>query len=328
MITNHFLTSHESLIDNSSDDYFQPVVLPKLRKRTSDENMCRRKKRNKGKEKNTSSASTLSGSATASGSAAASGSATIPTSSAVSVSASASGSTAVSSSAAASSSSSIHGNNPSTIEKKITNVVVGANVELESNESFDLKNFINKDFFVEVFMSLVDRLVYDGTSTGKSKLRESVRNYRRLIAKHKNYYIRYADYTNPSLKYSQQIALYECTKIETAYLNNIRAHFGHRLRTFLYNLCGKKEKWDHLHKRLTDEGYSKDMIEEKIHEEVLKSYNQIKLAIAKKKMPETDTLDNTSKIKLQILLSMYDPDYEFQKDSIYYDVKANPLNHF
>ncbi|GAA5811180.1 hypothetical protein MFLAVUS_004611 [Mucor flavus] len=255
--------------------------------------MCRRKKRNKGKEKNTSSASTVSGSATASGSA------TIPSSSA------ASGSTAVSSSAAASGSSSVH----------------GANVELESNESFDLKNFINKDFFVEVFMSLVDKPVYDGTSTGKSKLRESVRNYRRLIAKHKNDYIRYADYTPPSLKYSQQIALYECTKIETAYLNNIRAHFGHKLRTFLNNLCGKKEKWDHLHKRLTEEGYSKDMIKEKIHKEVLKPCNQIKLAIAKKKMPETHTLDNTSKIKLQTLLSMYDPDYKFQKDSIYYDNK-------
>ncbi|GAA5817226.1 hypothetical protein MFLAVUS_010769 [Mucor flavus] len=226
--------------------------------------MCRRKKRNKGKEKDTSSASTVSGSAT------------VPSSS------------AVSGSAAASGSSSVHGANA----------------------------------------SLVDEPVYDGTSTGKSKLRESVRNYRRLIAKHKNDCIRCADYTPLSLKYSQQIALYECTKIETAYLNNIRAHFGHKLRIFLNNLCGKKEKWDHLHKRLTDEGYSKDMIKEKIHEEVLKPCNQIKLAIAKKKMSETDTLDNTSKIKLQTLLSMYNTDYKFQKDSIYYDVKANPLNHF
>ncbi|GAA5812812.1 hypothetical protein MFLAVUS_006271 [Mucor flavus] len=106
MITNRFLTSHESLIDNSSDDNFQPIVLPKLRKRTSDENICRRKKRNKGKEKDTSSASTVSGSAAVSGLAA------IPSSSAVSVSGSASGSasgsTAVSGSAAASGSSSVH----------------------------------------------------------------------------------------------------------------------------------------------------------------------------------------------------------------------------
>ncbi|KAI9259960.1 hypothetical protein EDC94DRAFT_641096 [Helicostylum pulchrum] len=59
---------------------------------------------------------------------------------------------------------------------------------------------------------------------------------------------------------------------------------------------------------------------------VIFSCSQIKLSIAKKEMPVTDTLD-ISKIKPRTLLSMYDTDYKFQKDSIYYDVKARPANH-
>ncbi|GAA5801467.1 hypothetical protein HPULCUR_006913 [Helicostylum pulchrum] len=161
--------------------------------------------------------------------------------------------------------------------------------------------------------------VCDGTLSGNSRLTDSTKRYRQLIAKHKDNYIKYADYTPPKLVNAQQISLYECTKIETAYLNNIKTHFGNRLSMFLNKLCGKKEK--------ASEGCSKDLIKEKVREEIYKPRNQIKLSIAKKEMSVTDTLDNISKVKLQTLLSMYDTDYKFQKDSIYYNVKARPANH-
>lgn len=43
-----------------------------------------------------------------------------------------------------------------------------------------------------------------------------------------------------------------------------------------------------LQKRLAAEGYNKDMIKDKVREEVLEPLNEIKLSIFKKKMPETD----------------------------------------
>ncbi|KAI9260954.1 hypothetical protein EDC94DRAFT_132528 [Helicostylum pulchrum] len=194
--------------------------------------------------------------------------------------------------------------------------------ELESSENFDLENFINKRFFVEVFLSLVDKQVCGGALSGKSRLTDYMKRYRQFIAKHKDNYIKYADYTPPKLVNAQQIALYECKKIETAYLNSIKAHFGNRLSMFLNKLCGKKEKAYDLKKKLEAEGCSKDLIKEKVREAVYKPCNQIKLAIVKKEMSETYALDNISKIKLQTFLSIYGTDYKFQKDSIYYDVKA------
>lgn len=121
--------------------------------------------------------------------------------------------------------------------------------ELDSDNNFDLKSYVNKGFFVEVFLALVDKQVRDGTSSGKSRLGDSVKIYRQLIAKHKNDYCIYAKYTPPKLVNSQQIALYECTKIETAYFNNIRAHYSNRLNMILNHLCGKKEKSAVLQKK-------------------------------------------------------------------------------
>ncbi|KAI8095561.1 hypothetical protein BDF21DRAFT_457849 [Thamnidium elegans] len=246
---------------SSSDDDFQPVVLYRLRKKRSYGNMGNIKKRSKGKEADIVGFSS---------------------------------STAVNSSVVCTSavgySSTVVGTNISNkrvIAIKSTYIFLK---ELDSNINFDLKYFVNKGLFVEVFTSLIDKQVRDGTSTGHSRLRDSIRSYRRIIAKHKNNYIRYADYTPPKLI--------------------------------------KKEKLDDLQKRLAVEGYNKNMIKDKNHEEVLEPCNQIKLSISKKKMSETDRLYDISKVRLQTLLSMYETDYKFQKDWIYYDVKSRPLNHF
>jgi hypothetical protein len=80
--------------------------------------------------------------------------------------------------------------------------------ELAANENFALNNFVTKDFFVEIFLSLV--LSKGGNST---RLKDTTKNYKQLISKYKEAYFEDAGYTPPNLPYAQQIALYECTKI-------------------------------------------------------------------------------------------------------------------
>ncbi|ORE17717.1 hypothetical protein BCV71DRAFT_286726 [Rhizopus microsporus] len=118
--------------------------------------------------------------------------------------------------------------------------------EITSDANFDLGNHINKNFFVEVFLSLLLRQSRDGSVTGKSKLTDAVQNYRKLIGKHKDYYFQHAKYTPTKLTNAQKIALYECVKIQTAYVNNIRAHFGNGLWMVLNKLFKKTEKTENL----------------------------------------------------------------------------------
>ncbi|KAG1391200.1 hypothetical protein G6F60_012680 [Rhizopus arrhizus] len=195
--------------------------------------------------------------------------------------------------------------------------------ELASNGNFALNNFVTKDFFVEVFLSLV--LSKGGNST---RLKDTTKNYRRLISKYKEAYFEDAGYTPPNLPYAQQIALYECTKIQTAYYNNIKAHFGNRLRGLINKLFKKKEKAESLRGEMQANKSSSKAIKEAIREKIYRPCSQVKLALAKKEMPEVGLLDDQSKTQLNGFLSSYPEDYTFQKNSIYYDVMASPKNHF
>ncbi|GAA5816658.1 hypothetical protein MFLAVUS_010188 [Mucor flavus] len=147
-------------------------------------------------------------------------------------------------------------------------------------------------------------MMRDGSISGKSSLGESVKKYRRIIEKYKDTYYSNASYIPPKLVNSQQIELYECNKIHTAYLNNIKAHFGNRLNMSLNHICNQKEKANILRKRLEAEGYNKDVIQNKVGKEVLEPCKQIKLSVSKKKMPTTMELNNVSKEKIQAILSM------------------------
>ncbi|KAG0811456.1 hypothetical protein G6F20_007141 [Rhizopus arrhizus] len=195
--------------------------------------------------------------------------------------------------------------------------------ELAANENFALNNFVTKDFFVEVFLSLV--LSKGGNST---RLKDTTKNYRRLISKYKEAYFEDAGYTPPNLPYAQQIALYECMKIQTAYYNNIKAHFGNRLRGLINKLFKKKEKAESLRGEMQANKSSSKAIKEATRKKIYGPCNQVKLAIAKKEMPEVGLLDDQSRTQLNDFLSSYSEDYTFQKNSIYYDVMASPKNHF
>ncbi|KAG1537694.1 hypothetical protein G6F46_010207 [Rhizopus delemar] len=150
----------------------------------------------------------------------------------------------------------------------------------------------------------------------------------RLISKYKEAYFEDAGYTPPNLPYAQQIALYECTKIQTAYYNNIKAHFGNRLRSLINKLFKKKEKAESLRGEMQANKSSSKVIKETIRKKIYRPCNQVKLAISKKEMPEAGLLDDRSRTQLNDFLSSYPEDYTFQKNSIYYDIMASPKNHF
>jgi hypothetical protein len=60
--------------------------------------------------------------------------------------------------------------------------------ELQGDPGFPLHSYINQAFFVEVFLSLVDRAEHPPTSSITS-------GYRDIIRKYKSLYMRISDYT-------------------------------------------------------------------------------------------------------------------------------------
>lgn len=109
--------------------------------------------------------------------------------------------------------------------------------------------------------------------------------YRRFVVTYKEVCCEDAGYTPTQFPYAQQIALCECTKIQAAYHNNIKAHFGNRLRAYLNKLFKTKEKAKTLRKEMHEKGSSKKEIKEAIRSQVYAPCNQIKLVISKKRCP-------------------------------------------
>ncbi|KAG2192045.1 hypothetical protein INT47_006692 [Mucor saturninus] len=149
-----------------------------------------------------------------------------------------------------------------------------------------------------------------------------------IILKYKKEYCTNARYTPIPLVYAQQIALYECTKIQTGYINNLKAHFGNRLRSFVNKLFNKDEKARNICEKLKANGYTEQAIKAAIRKEVYQPCNQVKQAIAKKEIPERSLSNAQSLEELAMFYASYTENYSFQKNSVYYDVKARPENHF
>ncbi|KAG1494896.1 hypothetical protein G6F46_007158 [Rhizopus delemar] len=130
---------------------------------------------------------------------------------------------------------------------------------------------------------------------------------KRLISKYKEAYFEDAGYTPLNLPYAQQIAL---------------------LRNLINKLFKKKEKAESLRGEMQANKSSSKVIKEAIRKTIYRPCNRVKLAIAKKEMPEVGLLDDQSRTQFNDFLSSYPEDYTFQKNSIYYDVMASPKNHF
>jgi hypothetical protein len=176
-----------------------------------------------------------------------------------------------------------------------------------------LNNYVVKGVFIEAFFSLVQRQVRDKSKTGRSKLSAPAILYRQLIVKYKDTYCQAANYTPPKLVHAQQIALYECTKMQTAYFNNIKPQFSSRFRIFLNGICKKKEESNHLRKKMTEERYADYAIQETIKRTVTLPCMKVKLAVAKKQIRNDEILNADAKNQIKELLSIYLPSIIFKK---------------
>ncbi|ORE04795.1 hypothetical protein BCV72DRAFT_306980 [Rhizopus microsporus var. microsporus] len=77
---------------------------------------------------------------------------------------------------------------------------------------------------------------------------------------------------------------------------------------------------------MTEERYADYAIQETIKRTVTLPCMKVKLVVAKKKIPNYEFLNADAKDQIKELLSMYSTEYNFQKASIYYDVKASSEN--
>ncbi|KAI9256160.1 hypothetical protein EDC94DRAFT_616807, partial [Helicostylum pulchrum] len=59
---------------------------------------------------------------------------------------------------------------------------------------------------------------------------EKLETFKTIINKHRETFLERTSYKPIDLKYGQQIANYEVTKIRTAYINNVTSNFGNKLR--------------------------------------------------------------------------------------------------
>lgn len=202
--------------------------------------------------------------------------------------------------------------------------------EVKDDRNFELSSFLNKSFFIEVFLSLVERQVRDGvrSGSGNSSIKETTTTYRNLILKHKEKYCRYSGYVPPKLTHAKQNADYECTKINTAYINNIKAHFGDRLKQVVNIICGKQNKIRELEEKMKAARYTAEAIKGLIKNTVITPCANVKISVSKKQVPSDNFLGEKEKAFIRRILFSYPQDYTFMKDSIYYDVKVNPLNHY
>lgn len=122
--------------------------------------------------------------------------------------------------------------------------------EFNKDGEFDFNKYVTKAFFQEVLLALVDRKTNEGSLT------EKTRDIRQLIKTYKDEYIQASSYISITLINAQQFALYEGTKINTAYTNNVAQHFGNRLRMFLNLISNKKEKIENMTQEMKSKGFT------------------------------------------------------------------------
>ncbi|GAA5807700.1 hypothetical protein MFLAVUS_001074 [Mucor flavus] len=98
--------------------------------------------------------------------------------------------------------------------------------ELENDDMFNIKEYVNNAFFIEVFLSLVDYTSRRNTTVGKTKrMRYDTEVYSGI---QRTYII----CTNKA-ENASQMAKYESVKISTAYINGLFLNFEKYVRILL-----------------------------------------------------------------------------------------------
>ncbi|KAG1473802.1 hypothetical protein G6F56_000741 [Rhizopus delemar] len=122
----------------------------------------------------------------------------------------------------------------------------------------------------------------NAASTKPSSHPASAENVNNRAPNNSTAYFEVTGYTPIRLPNAQQIALYECTKIHTAYFNNIKAHFGNRLRALINKLFEKKKKAEIVKKDVQERKCDTKAIKKAIRKKVYEPCNQVRQCITKK----------------------------------------------
>ncbi|KAG1435646.1 hypothetical protein G6F56_013894 [Rhizopus delemar] len=124
-----------------------------------------------------------------------------------------------------------------------------------------MASYINKDFFSEVWLSLINY-------TRKRARAAKTVMYRTLIARHLDAYLTAADYQRPQLLHSQQSALIEGQKMYVSYSNNIQMRFGSHLRRVVNVMLNVRQRKENLQRVLRARGIAEDQIRDQIAESI------------------------------------------------------------
>jgi hypothetical protein len=195
--------------------------------------------------------------------------------------------------------------------------------ELHLDPNFDLRRFVTKEFFAEVFQSLTTRhTTYRGAT-------ERTLEHRQLIASSMSYYKMISGFRQIHLGHPQQIALYQANTIVTSYLNSIMNGFGQQLRRIVNRLLDVKARSQQLTAVLEEQGLSRTEIKSRVAEQVHSPARQFKMTISQRPINASNIPAGMQDTFLMIepVLNSYQDGYSFAKNSIYYDAKAHPQNH-
>ncbi|RCH78695.1 hypothetical protein CU097_001246 [Rhizopus azygosporus] len=191
--------------------------------------------------------------------------------------------------------------------------------------NFRIQEYINKDFFKEVWLYMVNY------SRGRARARLII-HYQELINRHLDDYLRITNYQRPSFVYAQQSAIIKGTNIYTTYANNVHLRFGQHLQRAVNVLLNTRQRIVDLRRVLSAQGMNDDEIKHRIHQDIILPAQTFKQVISQQpinmeQLPQEHIYTRALEA-LQPVIDAYDEGYNFGQQRLYYDVKRNPVNHF
>ncbi|KAJ2766885.1 hypothetical protein IWQ57_004179, partial [Coemansia nantahalensis] len=191
------------------------------------------------------------------------------------------------------------------------------------NVAFDPGKFVNQAFFYEAWTALTD--------IQKRKVTKGL-DARNLVNQHIKTYME-ASELGERIKFNCAAAIgaYEAEKMQAAFVSNIKLRFGSMLRCAVNLLLGVKVGVAALRAEMEERGATDDEIKAACKELYWDPARQAKVALAARR-PDLSDIPLRSWVALEPLLEAvhgsYPPDYPFDGDDLYYDVKSDPMQHF
>jgi hypothetical protein len=128
---------------------------------------------------------------------------------------------------------------------------------LQDDDKFDIASYIKKEFFSEVWLSLVH---YRHGRVGEATDRRCT-----FIGQFIQRYLNHTTYERPELKYAQQSSLVEGLKMYTAYINNIGAYFDNHFCRAIYTLLQSCQRKAYLIRQKQEERVDNEAISNKVY---------------------------------------------------------------